>query len=143
MIHIIYMSRAAQDMSDRDLQSMLDNYRHLNTERNITGILFYSNGHIAQIMEGEAAVLEPLYEKISRDSRHTNVTKLAHKTIDHRSFAEWSMAFHPLEAAGFEQLKGFLMPGEATQNPDSLGPSDALVLNMVRQAVFGSAPANS
>ena len=138
MIHLVYMSVAAQDIDDRELRTMLDKYRHYNTARGITGMLFYSNGHIAQILEGEANVVEPLYEKISRDTRHINVVKLAHKNIEQRSFAEWSMAFHPLDEVGFAHLKGYFMPSEVSQNPASLSMSDALVLNMVREAVFGS-----
>ncbi|MBT2556933.1 BLUF domain-containing protein [Hymenobacter sp. ISL-91] len=138
MIHLVYMSVAAQDIDDLELRAMLDKYRHYNTARGITGMLFYSNGHIAQILEGEADVVEPLYEKISSDTRHINVVKMAHKTIAQRSFAEWSMAFHPLDEAGFAQLEGFFLPSEIGQNPASLSMSDALVLNIVRDAVFGS-----
>ncbi|NVO31565.1 BLUF domain-containing protein [Hymenobacter lapidiphilus] len=138
MIHLVYISVAAQDIDDLELRAMLDKYRHYNTARGITGMLFYSNRHIAQILEGEADVVEPLYEEISSDTRHINVVKMIHKTITQRSFAEWSMAFHPLDEVGFAHLEGFLLPSEVSQNPASLSMSDALVINLMRDAVFGA-----
>jgi hypothetical protein len=138
MIHIVYLSKAVHPLSDADLQHLLDQCHRNNTRLDVTGILFYSHGHIAQLMEGEAEVLEPLFERISRDGRHSHVRKLVHKPISARSFPSWSMAFHPLEAAGFGQLQGFLAPEQATALPVSLPIADALVIDLVRVAVFGA-----
>ena len=141
MIHIVYLSRAVRPLSDEDLQALLAQCRRDNARHHVTGILFYSHGNIAQVMEGEAAVLEPLFEKITRDGRHSNVVKLVSKPIAQRSFGDWSMAFHPLEATAFAELEGFLRPHELADNPESLPIADVLLLDLVRQAVFGPAPA--
>ncbi|MDF7812766.1 BLUF domain-containing protein [Hymenobacter sp. YC55] len=138
MIHIIYISRAVRPLSDQDLQLLLDQCRRDNAQHNVTGVLFYSHGNIAQLIEGEAEVLEPLFEKISRDGRHSNVMKLVDKPINIRSFSEWSMAFHPLEPAGFEQLQGFLLPNRVPPVPSSLTIADATLIDLVRLAVFGA-----
>lgn len=138
MIHIIYISRAVRPLSDQDLQLLLDQCRRDNAQNNVTGVLFYSHGNIAQLIEGEAEVLEPLFEKISRDGRHSNVMKLVNKPISVRSFSEWSMAFHPLEPTGFEQLQGFLLPNHVPQAPASLTIADATLIDLVRLAVFGA-----
>jgi hypothetical protein len=137
MIHIVYMSRAVRPLSDQDLQELLDQCRRDNASRNITGVLFYSHGNIAQLIEGEASVLEPLFENITRDGRHSNVVKLVSKPIATRSFSEWSMAFHPLEASGFEALEGFLLPHHLQQLPSTLTIADAMLVDLVRLAVFG------
>ncbi|UOQ65998.1 BLUF domain-containing protein [Hymenobacter volaticus] len=138
MIHIIYISRAVRPLTDHDLQLLLNQCRRDNAQNNVTGVLFYSHGNIAQLIEGEPEVLEPLFEKISRDGRHSNVMKLVDKPISIRSFSEWSMAFHPLEAAGFEQLQGFLLPSHVPLAPSSLTIADATLIDLVRLAVFGA-----
>jgi hypothetical protein len=60
--------------------------------------------------------------------------------IHSRSFAEWSMAFHPLEAAGFTALHGFLLPHHVPPMPASLTIADALLVELVGLAVFGPDP---
>ncbi|WP_167856388.1 BLUF domain-containing protein [Hymenobacter metallicola] len=138
MNHIVYMSRAVRPLSDQDLQELLAQCRRDNALHNVTGILFYSHGNIAQLIEGDPAVIEPLYEKIARDGRHSNVTMLANKGITQRSFADWSMAFHPIESEGFQTLEGFFLPHHLPPTPESLTIADALIVDLVRQAVFGT-----
>ena len=138
MIHIVYMSRAVRPLSDQDLQALLDQCRRDNAARNVTGVLFYSHGNIAQLIEGDAEVLEPLFDIISRDGRHSNVTKLVDKPISSRSFEDWSMAFHPLEPSGFEALQGFLLPQHLPPPPSSLTIADAMLVDLVKLAVFGA-----
>lgn len=141
MIHIAYMSRAVRPLSDQELQELLNQCRRYNARHQVTGILFYSHGNIAQLIEGEPEVLEPLFEKIARDGRHSHVRRLVNRPITTRSFEQWSMAFHPLEATGFEALEGFLLPHHLPPPPSSLTIADALLVNLVRLAVFGDEPA--
>jgi hypothetical protein len=141
MIHIVYMSRAVRPLSDQDLQELLDQCRRDNGARNVTGVLFYSHGNIAQLIEGESDILEPLFEVISRDGRHSNVVKLVDKSISTRSFSDWSMAFHPLEPVGFEALQGFFLPQHLPPSPSTLTIADAMLVDLVRLAVFGNGAA--
>ncbi|GGG27964.1 hypothetical protein GCM10011378_00980 [Hymenobacter glacieicola] len=131
------MSRAVRPLSDDDLKALLEQCRRDNAQHEVTGVLFYSHGNIAQLIEGDPAILEPLYEKISRDGRHSNVVQLVNKPIASRSFAEWSMAFHPLAEEGFKALEGFFLPQHAPSTPDTMSIADALIVDLVRQAVFG------
>ncbi|UYZ60280.1 BLUF domain-containing protein [Hymenobacter latericus] len=137
MNHIIYMSRAVRPLSDQDLHVLLEQCRRDNARLNVTGILFYSHGNIAQLIEGDSEQLNPLFERISRDGRHSHVQKLADKAITERSFVGWSMAFHPLEPQGFQELTEYLLPDALPESPQSLSIADALILDLVRQAVFG------
>lgn len=136
MIHLAYMSQAVHPLSDQDLQALLTQCRRDNTLHHVTGVLFYSHGRIAQLIEGEPEVLEPLFERISRDGRHSHVRKLVQKSISTRSFADWSMAFHPIEPAGFEALEGFLLPHQLPPPPATLTIADAMLVDLVRLAVF-------
>jgi hypothetical protein len=134
--HIIYMSRAVRPLSDAELQGLLEQCRRDNARLHVTGVLFYSHGNIAQLIEGEPQVLEPLYQRIAQDPRHSNVTKMSDKAIAQRSFAEWSMAFHPLEMDSFQTLAGFFLPERTPAVPAGLDGPDALLLNLVREAVL-------
>ncbi|MGY2131398.1 BLUF domain-containing protein [Hymenobacter sp. HD11105] len=138
MNHIVYMSRAVRPLSDQDLQELLVQCRRDNASHNVTGVLFYSHGNIAQLIEGDPEITRPLFEKISRDGRHSNVVKLTDKPITERSFSDWSMAFHPLEADAFGTLTGFFLPHQVPATPESLSIADALLVDLVRQAVFGA-----
>lgn len=138
MIHIVYMSRAVRPLTDQDLQDLLSQCRRDNAQHEVTGVLFYSHGNIAQLIEGDPETLESLFEKISRDGRHSHVTKLIDKPINVRSFSDWSMAFHPIEATGFEALQGFLLPHHLPPPPSTLTIADAMLVDLVRMAVFGA-----
>jgi hypothetical protein len=140
MKHIVYISRAVRPLSDQDLEHLLRQSRRDNERHGITGILFYSHGKIAQLFEGEPAIAEALFERIARDGRHSHVQKLIDRPITSRSFANWSMAFHPLEPAGFEALEGFFLPHHVPELPESLSVADAMLVNLVRLAVFGADP---
>lgn len=139
MHHIAYISRAVRPLTDEDLHGLLTQCRRDNERHHITGILFYSHGNIAQLFEGEVEIVESLFERISRDGRHSHVKKLIDKPITARSFADWSMAFHPLETTAFETLQGFLHPHHMPAPPQSLIIADALLIDLVRLAVFGGA----
>ena len=137
MIHIVYMSQAVRPLSDQELQALLDQCCRNNARHNVTGVLFYSHGNIAQLIEGEPEILEPLYDVIAQDGRHSDVRKLVAKPISVRSFSEWSMAFHPLEPSGFAALEGFLSPGTVPASPSTLSIADTMLIDLVRLAVFG------
>lgn len=137
MNHLVYMSRAVRPLSDQDLQELLAQCRRDNAQHHVTGILFYSHGNIAQLIEGEPAVIEALFQKIARDGRHSHVHKLIEKPIEQRSFGDWSMAFHPLETEAFHELSGFFLPHQVPAMPGTLAIADAMLIDLVRQAVFG------
>ena len=139
MNHLVYMSRAVRPLSDQDLQELLVQCRRDNAQNQVTGILFYSHGNIAQLIEGEPDVIEALFARISLDGRHSHVHKLVGKTIAQRSFPDWSMAFHPLEGEAFQELAGFFLPHQVPALPGTLSIADAMLVDLVRQAVFGPA----
>jgi hypothetical protein len=50
-----------------------------------------------QLIEGEKQSTKELYEKISSDRRHTQVSLLLSEPITHRNFENWSMGYKNLE----------------------------------------------
>ncbi|MBT9395494.1 BLUF domain-containing protein [Hymenobacter sp. NST-14] len=142
MKHIVYLSQAVQPLSDQQLEALLTQCQRDNARTGITGILFYSHGHIAQLFEGEPAVVDALFERIARDGRHSHVQKLVERPITARSFASWSMAFHPLQPAAFSALQAFLAPTRLPAVPATLSIADATLLELVRLAVLGAPPSH-
>jgi hypothetical protein len=140
MKHIVYISRAVHPLSDQELESLLHQCRRDNARHGITGILFYSHGNIAQLFEGEPPIADALFARIAVDGRHSHVHKLIDRPIAKRSFDGWSMAFHPLESQGFAALEGFLLPHHVPPVPESLTIADAMLIDLVRLAVFGADP---
>ena len=106
LIHCIYASRATVALSDADVQSLLERSRGKNSARGITGMLLFIEGSFFQVLEGDAAVVDELYEIIAHDTRHDRVTQIIREPIAQRSFGEWSMGFASVQRARTQQLIG-------------------------------------
>lgn len=105
--HLIYVSTASYPMEDRDLVELLDVSRRNNQEEQLTGMLLYKDGTFMQVLEGEPAMLKKRYNVISRDSRHEDLMLLSDRSIETRSFGDWSMGFHHLQPLDDDILEGF------------------------------------
>lgn len=68
-------------------------------------------GCFFQVLEGKRAVLDILFEIISRDSRHHNVLKLIEEPLLERGFTAWTMGYQHVtreEMANITGLSDFL-----------------------------------
>ena len=61
-----------------------------------------------QILEGEAALVEPLFEKIKIDKRHEDVYQLNSYAISERSYKDWSMQFKVISDQNWSKLENFI-----------------------------------
>ncbi len=94
---LIYRSRARSSWSPGDLAGLLEQARSNNAAREVTGCLLYAARNFLQLLEGpDDAVLET-FAKISRDSRHTEVTELLNADRAVPTFNAWWMAFFNLD----------------------------------------------
>lgn len=93
LIHTIYVSAATHDFGQGELTELLEAARRTNRRRGVTGMLLHAEGTFFQILEGHPLTVDALYERISRDTRHTEVAKIIREPIAHRSFGEWTMGF--------------------------------------------------
>ena len=87
---VLYHSQAAHAPTLTELQALLDWSRPYNAAHGITGLLLYSEGRYVQVLEGPKAMVEELYGRIRRDSRHTRVETLCQGPSRCR-FSAWSM----------------------------------------------------
>lgn len=75
------------------IRSILHSARRNNARRAVTGVLIFTERGFAQVLEGERAAVEDVFEAIVCDSRHHDVTVLYSHPVEARSFAAWAMAY--------------------------------------------------
>ena len=90
---VVYTSQYNGD--ERDIGPVLGDIRTVSKQKNrddeITGVLFYENGHFLQAIEGPAENIEALVERLRRDKRHRQMEVLIDQPIDKRYFSDWNM----------------------------------------------------
>jgi hypothetical protein len=104
--HIIYCSAASAEFDEACIASILEQSRASNAARGITGMLLYVQRCFFQVLEGDPAVINPVYETIQLDPRHYRITRIIAEPIAQRSFGEWTMGFSTLAAAQAGSLLG-------------------------------------
>ena len=107
MISLVYISCATRDMNEQDLLDLLEQARENNEKHNITGLLLYAKENFMQVLEGEAAVVDEIYEAILRDDRNTRNTIIQKKNIESRSFPQWTMGFKTYNDIPPEMIRGY------------------------------------
>ncbi len=109
------MSNQAQVLTNQDIEQLLFQIREKNKRLAITGILLLIQGKFVQYIEGQAAEIDKVYEKIKHDSRHNELVLLDSGDLDKRQFKDWSMAYKKI---GDDQVKEIL--GHSSLNLDDL-----------------------
>ena len=108
MRRIIYCSQATHDFSPEELVELLGIARSRNEPAGLSGMLLYCSQSFLQMLEGDSAALDGTYERISADSRHTNLRLLLDAEVSDRLFPDWSMGFEHVDDEELaEELDGF------------------------------------
>ncbi len=92
-LHLIaYASRRSPDVDDDQIVDdiALPSYRK-NRSLEITGCLWFDDGHFLQFIEGPRDNLESLYKSICADSRHLDVRELVNRPVESRAFARFAL----------------------------------------------------
>jgi hypothetical protein len=105
--YLVYSSRETHPMTDVDLSALLDESRKRNETSKVTGMLLYKDGKFLQILEGNEAIVESLYERIRGDSRHKDGQVLLTGDVSKRQFPDWSMGFTNLSNWTEQDIPGF------------------------------------
>lgn len=99
LYYLIYCSTAVELMTDEALRLLLKEARTRNRELVITGMLLYvegangTAGRFVQVLEGSRFLVESVFDKIKKDSRHHEVVVLKQEAIAKRNFKTWEMGF--------------------------------------------------
>lgn len=107
LFQMIYASAATKNFESDELDEILNSARRNNTELGVSGMLLYHEGSFIQALEGEQSIVEKLYNKIEKDTRHTD-TLILHRThVNERSFNDWSMGFFRTDRVADEDKSAF------------------------------------
>ncbi|TDN39363.1 BLUF domain-containing protein [Hymenobacter sp. UV11] len=114
--HLIYESQATQPLTEADLLLLLQQARAYNQANELTGLLLYaSDGHFLQVLEGPMEVLHQLYfERIAHDPRHHRLQLLAAGVLERRRFSDWHMGFRFATPEALGELTGHFNTADAT-----------------------------
>jgi hypothetical protein len=107
LANLVYISSTKNDMSEDDLLDILHEARTFNSACGITGLLLYRDYFFIQVLEGDYQAIEALFERISKDSRHSHILKLYTAPISERRFSQWAMGFASPNAMRLQDIEGF------------------------------------
>ncbi len=75
------------------IQHLVTAASQFNQANDISGALICTGGRFAQVLEGSSGALDGLIDRISADTRHTDILTLRDVPIARRRFGNWSLAY--------------------------------------------------
>ncbi len=91
LVSLIYVSKAAHGLDAADIGAIHHGAQRENASRGVTGALLCYDGRFVQVLEGPAAAVQSVYERILADPRHHDVRLLIQGPTSERLFGQWSM----------------------------------------------------
>jgi adenylate cyclase len=92
MKRIIYISKIANPLSNKEIESIGIISSQNNMKNNVTGTLVFFEKMFFQIIEGDDKEVDRLFEKIGNDPRHYDLIRLkTEDDINERLFPNWYM----------------------------------------------------
>lgn len=104
---IFYISQS--QAQPEELTRIVDASVRNNLRRGVTGMLVFTGGHFAQLIEGGRDEVLQTMAAIDADPRHRQVQRLMDGGVEQRSFGQFSMGW--LEAPGADELLTQLLAG--------------------------------
>lgn len=93
---IIYTSRAKCSFSASEFANLRDVAASINRSLNITGLLLFDGNRFIQALEGEAAAVQVVMDRIEKDPRHDNITFFDTIETEYRQFNWWATEYQNL-----------------------------------------------
>lgn len=125
IVRLTYASHLKHKLGHKALEKISEESRRNNKKLGVTGALCSSPRGFLQILEGPAAAVNDLYNRIVRDPRHTQVTLLEYTRVPFREFENWSMAY-----IHTDEIAKALLHKYSTHrvfDPFTMGPTQARV----------------
>ena len=92
---LVYMSTAVGVLRADELDKVYLRAKVSNASAGITGLLLFYEGTFLQLLEGPAAGISSLVQKLRRDKRHANLIILESSPIETRVFPDSPMQYVP------------------------------------------------
>ena len=94
---IIYVSTLADDAPVIVVADIASEPRSHNRQAEITGLLVFDGMHFCQQLEGRAAPIAAVIERICRDPRHHHPAVVHRGPLDKRRFSRFSLGYTSVE----------------------------------------------
>jgi len=120
LIQLVYASRPF-GFDQATLSNILMDARRANARDDITGALIARHDLYLQLLEGPRDKVEAAYQRIRRDDRHVEVTRLVERSVESRLFPGWAMRDDPAQSWvwSIEEVRGGAI--ERTDEAEVLG----------------------
>ncbi len=108
---LVYMSTAVGVLRAEELDRIYFRAKSANAQAGITGLMLFYEGVFLQMLEGPAAGVSSLMERLRRDRRHSDLIVLEAGPADERLFPDTPMRFvsarnlSPGEKQAFSDLR--------------------------------------
>lgn len=93
LFSVMYTSVAVKNMSDAELDDILETARKRNASYQVTGVLLYAEGRFMQYLEGGLSDLHEVLMHIKSSRQHCNLEIAELISIERRAYKGWTMAF--------------------------------------------------
>jgi hypothetical protein len=92
--HLVYRShsRIPAEGLKQELGRLFSDARSTNKRLGVTGALLCADDWFVQVLEGEEAAVQDLFDRIAGDARHDRVELLESGAVEQRAFSRWAMA---------------------------------------------------
>lgn len=90
---IVYESLASESLVEADILEILRKSQVRNNQARISGILLFKDRRFLQFIEGSAAEIDALYERIAGDPRHREIRILVNCVSEQLLMPTWAMAY--------------------------------------------------
>jgi len=93
IFHLVYKSSANEGLDRSDISKIINKSQSNNNKTGVTGLLLYRQNTFIQLLEGEEMAVRETYNKILKDSRHSDVKVLIESKSSIRIAPQWSMNY--------------------------------------------------
>jgi Sensors of blue-light using FAD len=105
---LVYISLAPASANSETASAIAAAARQRNLALGVSGALLHYAGYYLQVLEGEQASVQALYERIRRDTRHFNARRVTLEPVPQRQFAGWAMHHVPAPSGQNRAVTVFL-----------------------------------
>lgn len=131
LYRLIYCSRRVADRAggaDHELDEMVATARRNNQISGVTGALLFTGTGFAHVMEGARDALDRVFDRISDDPRHAEVTVLSFTPTERRRFPDHPLAVISGLPSGMTDPLGGIKPDPEHDRPRVTTGGDILRL---------------